>query len=93
MLLPGRQLCGLTQLFYITVSGNADRFVEKDVWNAHLQQPRHWICGITLQLYKLLVGPRLEYCVQFLSPHHRKDVIKLEKGQNGFTGMLPDRRA
>ena len=42
-----------------------------------------------LELYKTLVRPQLEYCVQFCSPHYRKDVIALEKMQRGFTRMLP----
>ena len=42
-----------------------------------------------LQLYKTLVGPHLEYCVQFWSPHYRKDVEALERVQRKFTRMLP----
>jgi len=42
-----------------------------------------------LQLYKTLVRLHLEYCVQFWSPHYRKDVDALERVQKRFTRMLP----
>ena len=38
---------------------------------------RSW--DILLKLYKTLVRPHLEYCVQFWSPYYRKDIIKLER--------------
>ena len=42
-----------------------------------------------LELYRTLVRPQLEYCVQFWSPHFRKEVIALERVQRRFTRMLP----
>jgi len=42
-----------------------------------------------MELYKTLVGPQLEYCVQLWSPHYRKDVIALGRVQRRFTRMLP----
>ena len=36
--------------------------------------------NILMSLYKTLARPDLEYCVQFLSPHLKKDIVELEKG-------------
>jgi len=44
---------------------------------------------IMLELYRMLVRPQLEYCLQFWSPHYRKDVIALEGVQRRFAKMLP----
>ena len=45
--------------------------------------------SLMLQLYRTLVRPHLEYCVQFWSPYYRKDVETLERVQRRFTRMLP----
>ena len=45
--------------------------------------------SLMLQLYRTLVRPHLEYCVQFWSPYYRKDVESLERVQRRFTRMLP----
>ena len=42
---------------------------------------RSW--DILLKLYKTLVRPYLECCVQFWSSYHRKDIFKLEKDSLG----------
>ena len=44
---------------------------------------------VMLQLYRTLVRPHLEYCVQFWLPHYQKDVDALERVQKRFTRMLP----
>eukprot|EP00061_Rhincodon_typus_P019082 g48535.t1 len=45
--------------------------------------------GKSLGLYRSMVRPLLEYCVQFWSPSYRKDIIKLVKVLKRFTRMLP----
>eukprot|EP00061_Rhincodon_typus_P016325 g44485.t1 len=44
---------------------------------------------VMVQFYKTLVGPHLEYCIYFWSPHYRKDVEALQRVQKRFIGMMP----
>uniref|UniRef100_A0A8C4XYG1 Reverse transcriptase domain-containing protein n=1 Tax=Gopherus evgoodei TaxID=1825980 RepID=A0A8C4XYG1_9SAUR len=44
--------------------------------------------NILLPLYKSMVHPHLEYCVQMLPPHLKKDILALEKVQKRATKMI-----
>eukprot|EP00061_Rhincodon_typus_P001750 g15670.t1 len=46
------------------------------------------IRDVLLQLYRALVRPHLEYCVQFWSPFLRKDALAVEKEQQKFTCLI-----
>ena len=47
---------------------------------------------VMLQLYKVLVRPHLENCVQVWSPYLRKDILALEGAQRRFTRLIPELR-
>ena len=76
---------------FLKVESQVDRVVKKafSMLGFIGQNIGYGSWDVLLKLYKTLVRPHLEYCVQFWSPYHRKDIIKLERVQKRFTRMLP----
>ena len=48
--------------------------------------------SLIIPLYKAIVRPHLEYCIQAWNPHLRKDVDMLEKIQRRTTKLIPELR-
>ena len=48
--------------------------------------------SLIIPLYKAIVRPHLEYCIQAWNPHLRKDVDMIEKIQRRATKLIPELR-
>ena len=45
---------------------------------------------LIIPLYKAIIRPHLEYCIQALRPYHKKDVDKLERVQRRANEIISE---
>ena len=48
--------------------------------------------NLIIPLYKVVVRPHLEYCIQAWRPYRKKDIDMLERIQRRATEMIPELR-